>query len=211
MNLLVMTTHHLPWSGLLETCQTWEALGRFERWLCLPSLEWTRPQCQRCAWRRGHHSGNWWKQTAEVYRKTIWYQLLRTWTSMKPWPLDRQKNLTVPVLTLVSMRPDIDWVRVRRVTIRSGSFRPSGRGDPTTLSGLVLMIFELFCWQKLAEEMAQVEALLLGWLLIYFEPQLRLEVVWANKNLNRHEKNIFKSFVELNCNFNVKLLIFVLM
>ena len=49
---------------------------------------------------------------------------------MNPWPLDLQKNRTVPTWTSSSMRPFIDRVRVRRVTMTSGSLRPMGMGDP---------------------------------------------------------------------------------
>ena len=51
-------------------------------------------------------------------------------SSMNPCPLDLQKNRTVPSLTSSSMRPFMDTVRVRRVTMTSGSLNPGGTGDP---------------------------------------------------------------------------------
>ena len=50
-------------------------------------------------------------------------------SSIKPCPLDLQKNLTVPSWTSSPIRPFMDWVLVRRVMMISGSLRPSGIGE----------------------------------------------------------------------------------
>ena len=46
--------------------------------------------------------------------------------SMKPWPLERQKSLTLPSLTSDSILPVMECVLVLRVMMTSGSRRPSG-------------------------------------------------------------------------------------
>ena len=50
---------------------------------------------------------------------------------MNPWPRDLQKNLTVPSRTSSSILPDMEMVRVLRVTMTSGKRSPSGIGELT--------------------------------------------------------------------------------
>ena len=52
-------------------------------------------------------------------------------SSMNPWPRDLQKNLTVPSRTSSSILPDMEMVRVLRVTMTSGKRSPSGIGELT--------------------------------------------------------------------------------
>ena len=53
-----------------------------------------------------------------------------TWSSsIKPCPLDLQKNLTVPSRISSSILPFILWVLVLRVMMTSGSRNPSGIGE----------------------------------------------------------------------------------
>ena len=64
-----------------------------------------------------------------INSKLVMIRPLTSAGSMNPCPLERQKNLTVPWLISSAILPDMDWVRVRRVTIISGMVKPSGNGD----------------------------------------------------------------------------------
>ena len=67
------------------------------------------------------------QRTLDIFQKRI---PTGSRSSMKPWPFDLQKNLTVPSRTSSSILPFMETVLVLLVTMTSGSLSPGGTGDP---------------------------------------------------------------------------------